>query len=318
MQKHFSGKFGFSILIATNNQIIFKEAYGYTDTLKTKKIYQETLFNIASISKSFTAIAIFRLVEQGEIKLSDTIGKFIDNVPADKRSIAIHHLFSHTSGFEQNYVCDGLTNSHEALAALLQDTLSFIPGSSFSYSNQNFEMLALIIEKITSVKYENFVRREILEPLKMRVTYFWNEVNDKNNIAGKSEVIPDSLTKRNWGYIGSGGIYSTPIDLYKFWQAVIGYELISKSNTEKLFRNYYQTSSGIKVGYGWFVNDITAWHSSEIWTRGSESWGHNAVIRWFPAKKTVIIVCTNSGEMGDKQTTETGLLVITLRISCGK
>gem|GEM_PF-4779664 len=257
-------------------------------------------------------------MEQGEIKLSDTIGKFIDNVPADKRSIAIHHLFSHTSGFEQNYVCDGLTNSHEALAALLQDTLSFIPGSSFSYSNQNFEMLALIIEKITSVKYENFVRREILEPLKMRVTYFWNEVNDKNNIAGKSEVIPDSLTKRNWGYIGSGGIYSTPIDLYKFWQAVIGYELISKSNTEKLFRNYYQTSSGIKVGYGWFVNDITAWHSSEIWTRGSESWGHNAVIRWFPAKKTVIIVCTNSGEMGDKQTTETGLLVITLRISCGK
>jgi len=150
---------------------------------------------------------------------------------------------------------------------------------------------------------KTFVRREILEPFKMRVTYFWNEVNDKNNIAGKSEVIPDSLTKRNWGYIGSGGIYSTPIDLYKFWQAVIDHELISKSNTEKLFRNYYQTSSGIKVGYGWFVNDTTAWHSSEIWTRGSESWGHNAVIRWFPAKKTVIIVCTNSGEMGDKQTT---------------
>ena len=303
LPKHFSGLFGFSILIATNNKIIFKEAYGYIDILKTKNVDQKTLFNIASITKSFTAIAILRLVEQGEISLSDTIGKFIDNVPADKRSIAIHHLLSHTSGFKQNYVSDGLTNSHEAITAVLKDTLGYIPGSSFSYSNQNFQMLAIIIEKITSIKYEDFIRREILKPLKMRGTYFWNEVNNKNNIAGKNEVFPDSLTERNWGYIGSGGIYSTPIDLYKFWQAIIGNKLISKNNTEKLFKNYYQTSSGINIGFGWYINDTTEWNSSEIWTRGSESWGHNAVIRWFPAKKTVIIVCTNSGEMGDRKTT---------------
>jgi len=303
LQKKFSEKFGLSILIAGDKKIIFNEAYGYIDTLKTKKVNQKTLFNIASISKSFTAIAIFRLVEQNKIKLSDTIGKFIDNVPADKLSITISHLLSHTSGFEQNYVCDGLTNSHEALAALLKDTLSFSPGSSFGYSNQNFEILAIIIEKITLIKYEKFIRREVLKPLKMKDTYFWDEVNDKDNIAGKNEIIPDSLTKRNWGYIGSGGIYSTPIDLSIFWQAVIGNKLISKSNTEKLFKNYFQTSSGIKIGYGWFINDTTEWNSKEIWTRGTESWGHNAVIRWFPEKKIVIVVCTNSGEMGDKQTT---------------
>jgi hypothetical protein len=70
-----------------------------------------------------------------------------------------------------------------------------------------------------------------------------------------------------------------------------------------MFTEQYKTSSGIGICYGWFKNDTTDWGSNEIWTRGSESWGHNAVIRWFPVKKTVVIVCTNSGEIGEKQNT---------------
>ena len=179
------------------------------------------------------------------MKLTDTIGKFINNVPPDKRPITISHLLSHTSGFEQNYVCDGLENTNEALTALLNDTLSFTPGTGFTYSNQNFEMLAIIIEKATLTTYEELMRKKILIPLKMKDTYFWHEVKNNSDIAGKNKNLPGTVTQRNWGYIGSGGIYSNVSDLYEFINAVIESRLISKSNTELLFKEYYRTTSGL-------------------------------------------------------------------------
>lgn len=303
LQKDFGDKFGFSILIADDNKVLFTKSYGHADTLKTKTVNQRTLFNIASISKSFTTIGIFCLIEQDTMKLTDTIGKFINNAPPDKSSITISHLLSHTSGFEQNYVCDGLENANEALTALLNDALSFPPGTGFTYSNQNFEMLAIIIEKATFATYEEFIRKKILIPLKMKDTYFWHEVKNNSNIAAKNKNFPGSMTQRNWGYIGSGGIYSNVSDLYEFIKAVIESRLISKSNTERLFKEYYRTASGLSIGYGWYINDTTEWNTREIWTRGNEDWGHNAVIRWFPGKNKIIIVCTNSGEIGDKQIT---------------
>lgn len=303
LQKNFGGKFGFSVLIADDVKVLFNNAYGYSDVQKTKRVNKKTLFNIASISKSFTATGIMRLLEQNKIKLSDTLGQFFDNVPADKSSITIGHLLSHQSGFQQNYVCDGLENSHEALKSLLMDTLGFAPGTSFGYSNQNYEMLAIIMEKSTSMTYENFVRREILKPLKLKDTYFWNEVRNCKNIASKNKNIADNLTGRNWGYIGSGGLYSTAYDLYQFIKALLHNQLIAKKSTDLLFGTHCKTSDGLGIGYGWFINNSSDWDSKEIWTRGSEDWGHNAVIRWFPDKKTIIVVCTNSGEMGDKQAT---------------
>lgn len=304
LRQEFGDKFGFSVLIADENGTSFIKAYGNIDPLKTKPSNDKTLFNIASISKSFTTIGIMHLIEQNKLKLNDTLGTFFDNVPVDKRTITISNLLCHKSGFQQNYVCDGKKNSSEALKALLADTLGSIAGTSFDYSNQNFELLALIIETVTHSTYEDFIKKVIIKPLKMKNTFFWNEVSDCKNIAEKNRIISDTLMKRNWGYIGSGGIYSTPTDLYKFINAVISNRLISKGSSELLFSKYHTTSSGLGIGYGWFINDTTEWNTKEIWTRGNEDWGHNAVIRWFPDKKNIIIVCTNSGEIsGDKQTT---------------
>lgn len=282
---------------------LFNQAYGYIDLKKYKKVNRKSLFNIASISKSFTAVGILSLVQQKKIFLTDTIDKFFNNVPVDKLSITLNHLLSHQSGFQQNYICDGICDSNEAINSLLSDKLANKPGSSFGYSNQNYEMLALVIEKITSFKYEEFIRMLILEPLKMKDTCFWTEVGSRKNIASYNRDISDISTFRNWGFIGSGGMYSTPYDLYKFSNALLNYLIIDQQNTELLFKTYCLTSDGTGIGYGWFINEITNWNTKEIWTRGTEDWGHNAVLRWFPEKKTIIIVCTNSGEIGDKQIT---------------
>ncbi len=303
LQKQIGAQFGVSVLIASDDSVLFQAEYGYVDESRSRKVDSRTSFGIASITKSITAIETFRLIEQGKMHLSDSIGEYLDNVPSDKRSITVGELLSHMSGFAENYVCDGITDAEEAMGALMNDTLSFSPGSNFSYSNENYELLALIIEKILKSRYEDIVRTEVLIPAGMTNTFFWDEAAGKSDIAGKPEADRTNPIQRNWGFIGSGGMYSTPSDLYRLWRAVTSYHLISKSSVEEMLEPSYVTTSGIKICHGWFISDSTAGNGQEIWTRGTESWGPNAVLRWFPARNTLIIVCTNSGEMGDKRTT---------------
>jgi len=299
LQHRIDGAYGVSVVIGSDSAIEFTGAYGFADSARTKPVDSLTLFNIASITKSFTSLEIFRLIEQHRLSLADTIGTFITGVPADKSAITIAQLLSHTAGFEQHYVNSGLSRRAAAVAAIRRDSLAFPPGSDFSYSNENYELLAAIIEIVTGEKYENVIRHAILIPLGMNHTWFWDEAWRRGDIAALKDPLPDSLLDRNWDYIGSGGIFSTPADLYRFWKAVADFRLISQATTKQLFKSRYRTSSGIDIGYGWFITNPSAWGGREIWTRGTESWGHNAVVRWFPERDTVIIVCTNSGELGD-------------------
>ena len=137
------------------------------------------------------------LVDQGKINLNDTLGVFFNKVPADKQSITINDLLSHKSGFQQNYVCDGIANTNKALLAILKDKLVSKPGTKFNYSNQNYQLLGLIIEKVTKITYEEFTRANILHPLGMTNTCFWDEIKNYRNVAGTNEKLSKRYTKRN-------------------------------------------------------------------------------------------------------------------------
>ncbi|TND09937.1 MAG: penicillin-binding protein, beta-lactamase class C [Bacteroidetes bacterium] len=303
LQAEFGNRFAFTVIVGDRDKILFRKAYGHADSLKKKKTTTETLFQIASVNKAITALGILCLAESGKLKLEDRIGKYIAHVPQDKETITIHQLLTHTSGFQQRYVCDGLQKTQQALDALLNDSLGAVPGTGFDYSNENYELLAIIIEKITAETYEHFTRENILDPLGMKHTFFWDERSKLDKSAQINQALPDSIFRKNWGYTGSGGIYSTTGDLYIFFSAVMNDRLITKEMRETIFKDHYKTASGLGIGYGWYINSSTDWNTRELWTRGNESWGHNAVIRWFPEKNKVIIVCTNSGEIGDKQVT---------------
>lgn len=132
---------------------------------------------------------------------------------------------------------------------------------------------------MTGKTYEDVIREEILEPLKMRSTCFWNEVGNKNNVAGKLERFPDSLTRRNWGCVRSGGIHSTPMDLYKFWKGATGRTFIPKACTEARFKRHYRTASGIDI-----VNFL--WKQVGGFGRSRISW-KLSVARTFPADQVM-------------------------------
>jgi len=297
LQKEFAGEFEFSVRIESNDSILFTKNCGFTDINNSIPVNEKTLFNIASITKSITAVGIMKLVEQKEINLSDKLDLFFENVPKSKESISISTLLSHKSGLSQTYPLDGISESNQAVNAIFNEELEFTPGSGFRYSNQNYQLLALIIEKVAKTKYEEFIRKNVLDPLKMQNTYFWDEVKEHQNIAPLNKRILRRIGVRNWGFIGGAGVFTTTTDLSRFWNGIYKNEFLSKESIDIIFRPYYETTSGIQIGLGFYKNPNTKWNTSELWTRGTESWGHNSVIRFFPEKDLTILVSTNSGEI---------------------
>ena len=123
LQQNFAKDFDFSVLIKVGHDIEFTENFGYMDKERLNPVNEKTLFNIASVTKSITAVGIMKLVEQNEINLSDTLGRFFENVPEPKKSISISTLLSHKSGLKQTYPLDGISESDEALQTIWNERL---------------------------------------------------------------------------------------------------------------------------------------------------------------------------------------------------
>ncbi|MBT8219599.1 MAG: beta-lactamase family protein [Bacteroidia bacterium] len=295
--RNFANDFEFSVLVESHDTVLFSGHYGYINKKKTRPVDSKTLFNIASITKSITSIGIMKLVEQHKINLTDQLNVFFGDVPESMQSITVRTLLSHKSGFKQTYPLTAISASDAALDAIFAQTLEFPPGTGFRYSNQNYQLLALIIEQTTETTFEDYIRTNVLSPLLMEDTYFWDEVKAEDNIAPLIRSIARRIGKRNWGFIGSTGIFTTTSDLSKFWKGIYKNGFVSKASLDTIFRPYYETSSGIQIGFGFFISPNAEWKTTELWTRGTESWGHNSVIRYFPEKQILIIVSTNSGEI---------------------
>ncbi len=289
--KNFSG----TVLIAKNNKILLNQGYGWANLNKTAKVKSDTKFYIASITKQFTASAILKLEEQGKLKITDSITKYFKDVPPDKEQITIHHLLTHTSGIAQNYTADGIINRDEMIKAVLAEPLKNPIGEKFGYGNDGYSLLAAIVEIASGQTYENYFRQNLLNPAKMKNTGFWGEKNVL--IAETKAAISVDMKIPNWGFRGSGGMFSTAKDLYKWQQALFADKIVSKKSREKLLTPNNQTSKGMHA-YGWYISETKS-GAKVFWTAGYEDFGHNGIVKVY-ADGMVIIVLTNSGDIDEK------------------
>ena len=298
LQAAIADTYGASILVEVNEKPILARNYGFTSSSQAIPVSEHTLFHIGSISKSITAVAIMMLVDEKKISLDNRITRFFKGVPKNKRAITIQHLLQHTSGLRQTYVTDDISDFAEAVEAIFQDSLYYEPGTSWSYTNSNYSLLGMIIEKVTGNSYEYFIRNRILIPLDMHQTYFWGELDDTHeNIFAQKVYEPSDVTKaRNWGYTACGGISSTRADLKKFTDAVL-YEnrLLSSERYNQMLNTRYELREDLSMALGWFIGTRPD-GSTEIWSRGNNDFGHNAAIQFFPSRRALIMVLTNSGE----------------------
>ncbi len=299
--------FGASVLIAINDTVILSKGCGFIDSAHSIVPTDTTLFNLASITKSFTAVCIAQLEAEGKLKRSDPIAMYFPDLPADKRAITIEQCLTHTSGLGQNYAADGTRDVMAAIKAIGRDTLDTIPGTAFRYSNENYELLGAVVEKVSGMPFEAHLRAHELALAGMLHTKVWSEVTQPvpPEVASLTRELEPGVFRINYGYVGSGGLYSCTRDLYGWWQALNDGRLIPQAMLDTLWSPRVPLSVG-QMARGWFISTTNG--MKEIWTRGNEDWGHNGVVRWFPEKGVLIIVLTNSGEMGDKNTTGNRLL----------
>ena len=301
LDKYFSyrnkiGRFNGVILFAEGNTV-FQKAYGYTNFRNKDSLTINTSFQLASVSKTVTSTAVLMLKDQGKIALTDSVQKFLPQFPYE--GITIEQLLSHRSGLG-NYVYwtekywkdqDSLMTNNDVLRMMSEHkpAIYYSPNRRYYYNNTNYMLLASIVEKISGMSFEDFLKENIFNPLKMDNSFLFTRANIKSHesaIGYKNKRRPYSFFFLD-GVHGDKGLYSTVGDMYKFDRALRKGILISDSTKADAYTNrskYYRKPYGL----GWRLNsykgDRIIYHHG--WWRGFKTY----FIRNIEDDRTIIIL----------------------------
>jgi len=257
-------EFNGTVLVAQNGKILLEKGYGFQNLNLKLDNTSTTLYPIASVTKTFTATLVLKLVELKKLSLNDKLSKFYPDYPKGD-SITIENLLTHTAGI-YNYTQDshfmfneaGKPASEQKMLSLFKDKpLDFSPNKGWNYSNSGYSLLGYIVEKVTKISYYDAMRKYIFEPLQMRNSGF-NFValpTEKKAIGYYSDSGKDYNKQAPWYdstvVYAAGAIYSTAGDLYKWHQGLEKNQIISKKFSDKAYKPFKQ-----HYGYGWIIDSL--------------------------------------------------------------
>lgn len=232
-----------SVALSQNGQIIYTRSLGFADQSRQTKANAQTQYRIGSISKTFTAVLVFKAIEQKKLKLNQTLDKFFPNIPKAKK-ISIKQLLGHRSGIPS--FTDQLTyltwhtqaQSPEALVERIASLGSaFEPDSKSQYSNSNYVLLGLILEKVSKKSYAQLLAEQIVQPLGLSHTRVGSKINSQENQAQsyrfEGEWKMESETDMSVP-LGAGALISTASDLVKFGDALFAGRLLKASSLKQM------------------------------------------------------------------------------------
>ena len=293
-----------SVLVEINNKKVISKGYGFANKEKHITNSPNTIFDIGSITKQFTASAILKLATQGKISTDDKISKYFQNVPKDKEGITIHDLLRHQSGLISNVGKDyEKISDEEFLSNVLSSKLRFDPKTSFSYSNIGYSLLAMIIEKVSSQTYETYLYENLWKPARMEMTGYTRPKFDKNLIAvgyhqdgivwGKPTDKEWNKSAPYWHLQGNGGILSTVEDLYKWHKALMTDSILSKEAKQRLYHPILRSdeTETSYYAYGWDVSK-TSRNTTQVWHNGTNHIFYADFLRYID-ENTVLIMLSN-------------------------
>jgi CubicO group peptidase (beta-lactamase class C family) len=296
-KNHFNG----NILVAYKGNCIFKESFGYADLIKKEELTTESVFQLASLSKQFTAMAVMILKEQGKINYDDSVTMYIPEIPY--KGITIRMLLNHTAGLP-NYMW--LTEKHwteksipynEDIIKLLATTntpLYFTPGRRFDYSNTGYVLLASIVERVSRKRFSKFMEEEVFIPLGMENTFVYSASfknrKDKLNgyhIRGKRYRVVDETI--NDGTVGDKGIYSTLDDLFKWDQSLYENVLVSEETMSEALSGFkIRNKYNVNYGFGFRLTQ----HNDKkvVYHHGRWNGFRTSIYRFVEDSNTIIIL----------------------------
>lgn len=293
-----------TVLVAQEGKVIFKKGYGMANYESGIPNKPKTVMSIASLTKAFASMSIMMLAERGLLSIDDTIADHIPEFPDGDR-VALHHLLSQSSGlFEYLNNPDIWANieqyhtPEDLLQYYMYMPLQFEPGSRHEYSNSNYITLGVILERVSGMSFRDFIKANILDPLKMKHTsYDPFETDFPYKATGYDLIDPPLVTMYCHPSIPytAGAMYSSVLDMYKWEQALYTDKLVSYASLEKMF-----TPGHGDYGYGWYINELAVngdMHK-HIWHWGAYFGFHSFISRLVDDKLTVILLLNVSPTLG--------------------
>lgn len=245
-----AGFFNGNVLVSENNKIIYKGSFGYTDATNTTKLTADYRFHLGSITKEFSAVALLQLEEQGKLKLSDNVSKFIPELPNWAKEVTIKDLLQYTSGIP-NVKWKTIKNDKDIFNDLLLiDTLSFKPGTDYDYNNNNLFLRQFIIEHLTGIPFKTYAEKFIFQPLQMNSTLMTPFQNEKNIAKGfNNKLINDAVEVPI-----TGGTYTTTDDLLLWADNLHSKKNVNKNSLFVLGQSYNGADRQSALGKAKFKN----------------------------------------------------------------
>ena len=304
---------GLTVAVIKGEEVIYKSCFGASNLEFQTLITSETKFNIASVSKQFTAFAILLLQEEGKININDDIRQYIPEVPDFGKTITIKHLLYHTSGIRSGISSlvlrgwesgDVFTKEDFLKFIEKQKSLNFSPGDKYCYSNSGYTLLAEIVSRVSSQSFDEFTQQRIFKPLKMTNSLFKERYN---------QIIPNSSSsylQSDVGYnpwiindetVGNTNLYTSQSDmiiwLKNFQNPTVGSEELLKKMTTRNILNNGDTSL---LGMGLFVDEHKG--LKRISHSGNQG-GYRAKTTTFPTVDLSIIVLSNNSSVNTNEIT---------------
>jgi CubicO group peptidase (beta-lactamase class C family) len=270
---------GFSgtVLVAKNDRVVLHEGYGFADRERGIRNGRDTLYEVASLNKTYTAAAILQLEAKGALTTNDLLSRHLGSLPPPKDTATIHHLATHTAGLvpEGTDLGDGL-DREQFLANVRNVRAESVPGERYRYTNAGYSVLAAIVEKVSGMPYETYVR----EQLSKGEIYFRGEATPPHmarGYIGDKESVPPPY---GWGTRGAGGMITTVAELYRWHRA-----LHANPDMKKMWE------PGPEEGYAWHVERDA--EGRRMIHKGGGMREYATQIIYYPDQRVVIIWASN-------------------------
>lgn len=301
-QKNFNGV----VLVATDGKIDYLNAAGFANRISRETVNPQSKFKIASITKTFTAVLILQLYEQGKIDLKKPFGNYFPTYKGEaKELVTIEHLLTYSSGIPDSTKNLGMKPYQAPISIdafidrYCSGKLESAPGTNSNYSNTEFIILHKIIEHVTKKSFETVLYENILKPLEMRNT---NMLRSSDRVSGltKSYTVNDSTKQISddeayliENYFGAGAMYSTVEDLLKFCNGIFQNKLLNKTTTELMLKPNPKLND---VAFGvWYAGGYGTFSTPFIYRTGGILGSCSNWIHSIDDKKTIIVFNNTNG-----------------------
>jgi CubicO group peptidase (beta-lactamase class C family) len=292
---------GLTMMVVQNGAIKYQRSKGMANKKNALPINYKTGFRLASISKTFTAVATMQLFEQGLLFLDDSILQYLPELSPDWQDITIHHLLSHQSGIPDfandlnvsKILPNGITNQNILRYFITHNRLEFEPGTSGDYSNTGYVLLAEIINRVTGLTFADYLNQHMFVPMDMQNSY----VFDENAFIRQTDALNHANTTDIFGEefhaTGTASQVSSLEDMHKFISGLLSNDIVEADTLKLMLSRHTPSLSGFEssYGYGAFISP-----TSDVYNHSGGNDGFRTIFIVNPNKNAYVIFLGNGGD----------------------